>query len=193
MFSLHGFLTFFSILYFATVILAHRPFWPAPAYYQVCIRAAQGMEKLLLLLESTFSFDNITYLMGYCIYTGASAILEDAKNNQGAAHPTMQTFLRALNGGMRKCPLLERSLHIIIKGLKRASEHHAVPDQRGVASASFDTNSYIPAFPYFDTMSPNDMDMDVYLNSMNIDAMATLDCYPELQIDLDNLMGQGPA
>ncbi|KAH7131214.1 fungal-specific transcription factor domain-containing protein [Dactylonectria macrodidyma] len=182
-----------NILYFATVILAHRPFWPAPAYYRVCIRAAQGMEKLLLLLESTFSFDNITYLMGYCIYTGASAILEDAKSNQGTAHPTMQTFLRALNGGMRKCPLLERSLHIIIKGLKRASEHRAVPDQRGVASASFDTNSYIPAFPYFDTMSPNDMDMDVYLNSMNMDAMATLDCYPELQIDLDTLIGQGPA
>lgn len=107
-----------SLLYFTTVILAHRPLWSIPAYYHVCISAAQSIEKLLFLLESTFGLENITYLMGYCIYTGASAILEDAKNNDGVANVTMQTYLRAFNTGMRRCPLFERSLHIIVKGLK---------------------------------------------------------------------------
>ncbi|KAF5003990.1 hypothetical protein FDECE_9490 [Fusarium decemcellulare] len=181
-----------NLLYFTTVILAHRPFWSVPTYYQVCISAAQSMEKLLLLLESTFGFQNITYMMGYCIYTGASAILEDAKNNDGAAHPTMRTFLRALNGGIAKCPLLEKSLQIIVKGLKRgpmqrAPTNHDVTDNLGPI-----VNNYIPAFPYFDPVSPNDFDVDAYLNSMNMDAMAALDCYPELQIDFDDSTRHSP-
>ncbi|CAF3605235.1 unnamed protein product [Fusarium graminearum] len=184
-----------NLLYFTTVILAHRPFWSAPAYYQVCISAALSMEKLLLLLESTFGFENITYLMGYCIYTGASAVLEDAKNNGGASHPTMQTFLRALNGGMARCPLLERSLHIIIKGLKRSPVYRA-PAENCVSDNTTTTaavNSYIPAFPYLEPVSPNDFDMDAYLHSMmNMDTMASLDCYPELQIDLDEMMRHAP-
>ncbi|KAH6954605.1 fungal-specific transcription factor domain-containing protein [Fusarium avenaceum] len=183
-----------NLLYFTTVILAHRPFWSAPAYYQVCMTAALSMEKLLLLLESSFGFENITYLMGYCIYTGASAVLEDAKNNDGSTHPTMQTFLRALNQGMAKCPLLERSLHIIIKGLKQAPVYRAPPDQSlSDNAASATINSYIPAFPYLNPVSPNDFDMDSYLNSMSMDAMASLDCYPELQIDLDEMMRHAPA
>ncbi|KAJ4212358.1 hypothetical protein NW759_011746 [Fusarium solani] len=182
-----------NLLYFTSVILAHRPFWSAPAYYQVCMSAAQSMEKLLLMLESTFGFENITYLMGYCIYTGASAVLEDAKINDGATHPTMQTFLRALNRGMAKCPLLERSLHIIIKGLKRTPAQRAPPDQALSDNAvSAIINSYIPAFPYLDPASPNDFDMDAYLNGMSMDAMASLDCYPELQIDVDGMMRHAP-
>ncbi|RGP72459.1 nitrogen assimilation transcription factor nit-4 [Fusarium sporotrichioides] len=148
-----------------------------------------------LLSESTFGFENITYLMGYCIYTGASAVLEDAKNNGGASHPTMQTFLRALNGGMARCPLLERSLHIIIKGLKR-SPVYRVPDENCLSDSTATgaaVNSYIPAFPYLDPVSPNDFDMDAYLHSMvNMDTMASLDCYPELQIDLDEMMRHAP-
>ncbi|KAK2690804.1 hypothetical protein QWA68_010399 [Fusarium oxysporum] len=183
-----------NLLYFTTIILAHRPFWSAPAYYQVCMSAALSMEKLLLMLESTFGFENITYLMGYCIYTGASAVLEDAKNNDGATHPTMQTFLRALNRGMAKCPLLERSLHIIIKGLKRTPVQRPAPDQSlSDNTVTATMNSYIPAFPYLDPVSPNDFDMDAYLNSMSMDAMASLDCYPELQIDLDEMMRHAPA
>lgn len=158
------------------------------------MNAAQSMEKLLLMLESTFGFENITYLTGYCIYTGASAVLEDAKNNGGATHPTMQTFLRALNQGMAKCPLLERSLHIIIKGLKRAPVYRSQPDH-GFAdnAASIPINRFIPAFPYLDPLSPNDFDMDSYINSMSMDAMASLDCYPELQTDLEEIMRHAPS
>jgi hypothetical protein len=168
--------------------LAHRPFWSIPTYYNVCISAARSIEKLILLLETTFGLENITYLMGYCIYTGASAILEDAKKDNGAANATMQTYLRALNAGMSRCPLLERSLHIIIKGLKQTNTPRGQGHlgQQDVTA----TNSYIPAFPYLDPSTPGNIDMGMYLNANNLDPMAMLDCFPELQTDFSEYLGQ---
>ncbi|KAK8129176.1 fungal-specific transcription factor domain-containing protein [Apiospora kogelbergensis] len=114
-----------NLLYFATVILAHRPYWSIPKYFSICLAAAQSIEKLVLCFEATFGLERITYLIGYCIYTGASAALEDAKNSTlGAAHPVLRTLLRALNKGMQRCPLLERSLEIIIKGLNHTPPVH---------------------------------------------------------------------
>lgn len=87
--------------------------------------------------------------MGYCIYTGASAILEDAKSGQGAAHGILRTYLRALNTGMRKCPLLERSLHIIVKGLNRV-DAESPRDTRtrtgDVVGLSFSSGTYPSSF-----------------------------------------------
>ncbi|KAH8655403.1 fungal-specific transcription factor domain-containing protein [Xylariales sp. PMI_506] len=170
-----------NLLYFTTVILAHRPFWSIPSYYSVCIEAAQSIEKLVLLLETTFPLENITYLMGYCIYTGASATLEDAKNDSVIANTTMQTFLRALNAGMKKCPIFERSLNIIIKGLKRPQAQRESPDDPAVPENAI-MNSYIPAFP-FDTINAVDSSLDSYLSSSNMETMTLLDSFPELQMD----------
>ena len=215
--------------------------WSMPAYYQVCIDASKSIEKLILLLESTFGLGNITYLMGYCIYTGASAILEDAKSGQLAAHGILRTYLRALNAGMRKCPLLERSLNIIVKGLNRAdpatpniarttnradeswapaSGHYApsfmVPTtatadsssmnavdmappgvmahhahhEAGIPNVETHANNYIPAFPYLGPEMPLDFGMNQADFSMapQIDSMAMLDCFPEMQMDMGELM-----
>ncbi|KAF6813049.1 C6 transcription factor [Colletotrichum musicola] len=98
-----------NLLYYTTVILAHRPIWSVASSYQACISAAKSIEKLLLLLEATFGLENITYLMGYCIYTGASAELEDTNKGDPDASAAMQTYLRALNTSMKRCPLLEHS------------------------------------------------------------------------------------
>lgn len=171
------------------MILAHRPFWSIPAYYNVCISAARSIEKLILLLEITFGLDNITYLMGYCIYTGASAILEDAKKADGAANATMQNYLRALNAGMSRCPLLERSLHIIIKGLKLTVTSRS-SDDAGQEDTGTAMNSYIPAFPYLDPGSTDNIDMDMYFDVNNLDPMAMLDCFPELQTDFSEYTSQ---
>jgi hypothetical protein len=177
-----------SLLYFTTAILAHRPFWSIPAYYNVCISAARSIERLILLLETTFGLDNITYMMGYCIYTGASAILEDAKKADGAANATMQNYLRALNAGMSRCPLLERSLHIIIKGLKQTGPSR-YPENTGHPDTAM-VNSYIPAFPYLDPGSTGNIDMDMYFDVNNLDPMSMLDCFPELQTDFSEYSGQ---
>jgi hypothetical protein len=192
-----------SLLYYTTVILAHRPFWSVATYYEVCVGAARAIEKLVLLLESTFGLDNITYLMGYCIYTGASVVLEDAKSSgQGVGHPVLRTFLRALNAGMRRCPLLERSLNIIVKGLNRSApeRREAPPAARangsdqdatpvpGGAAGGVHLNPYIPAFPYLDPPMPFDFSMDACLNEHNINSMAVLDCFPEMQLDAGDLL-----
>lgn len=158
------------------------------------------MEKLVLLLESTFGLDNITYLMGYCIYTGASAVLEDAKSsNQGVAHPVLRTFLRALNTGMRRCPLLERSLNIIARSLNRASQtqhqsssgtdsHIQHNSSTAIDAGGGHVNSYIPAFPYVDP----EMSFDFYTNSHsgdhNMNSIASLDCFPEMWLDGGDMM-----
>jgi hypothetical protein len=190
-----------SLLYHTTVILANRPLWSIPAYYEACIAAAQDMEKLVLLLESTFGLGNITYLMGYCIYTGASAVLEDAKrSHQGVAHPVLRTFLRALNEGMRRCPLLERSLNIIARSLSRTSpdQHHRPPsgvDSRSQHSATTTadtagehTNLYIPAFPYLDPAMSLDFNMNTHSGNHDLNSIASLDCFPEMWLDGGELM-----
>lgn len=186
------------MLYYASVILAHRPFWSVPAHYEACISAARAIEKLVLLLESTFGLENITYLMGYCIYTGASAVLEEAKiSNQGTAHPELRTFLRALNAGMLRCPLLERSLDIIAKSLSRVSlqQPHrpssiaANGNSQCSAQIPIDTegghiNSYIPAFPYLDPDVPLDFNnMASYATDSRLNSIAMLDSFPEMWLD----------
>lgn len=128
-------------------------------------------------------------MMGYCIYTGASAILEDAKYNKGTADATLRTYLRALNSGMRRCPLLERSLNIIVKGLNSVSgPSRTALDGHGQTDGSpAGPISYIPAFPYID--QPIDFETNVRLSGVGMDPMAMLDCYPEMQMDIgDNIL-----
>ncbi|UNI19481.1 hypothetical protein JDV02_005663 [Purpureocillium takamizusanense] len=180
-----------NLLFFASVILAHRPFWAVPSHYQTCITASRNIEKLVLLLESTFGLGNITYLMGYCIYTGASAILEDAKKCNNSSQATLQTFLRALNTGMRRCPLLERSLKIIVKGMsttvtdKVPAMDQTSQDLPPTAIAS----TYIPAFPYVDPTLSIDFGMSRYLGGADLDTMSGLDSFPEAQMDMNDFFG----
>lgn len=185
-------LTTYSLLYFAAIILTHRPFWSVPTHYQVCIQAAQSIEKLVLLLESTFGLENITYLMGYCIYTGASVTLEDVKKNNDAAHATLRTFLRALNTGMRRCRLLERSLNIIIKEMSyssSSSEQNIFAGRAVQAESAPVTSGYIPAFPYIDPAAGMDLSIDGHFNRTDLSSMQVLDCYPEMQMDLGGMFG----
>jgi hypothetical protein len=146
------------------------------------------MEKLLLLFESTYRFDNISYLMGYCIYTGASAMLEHAKKGDEEANRTMRTFLRALHTGSRRCPLLERSLGIILRGLKPDGIQHPIEADHQV------TSSYIPAFPQSENRGPPNMpggleDLDEPGFS-GFSGISFLDCYPEMQLNLGEFMPQ---
>lgn len=145
----------------------------------------------MLLLESTFGFENITYLMGYCIYTGASAVVEEAKKGGAEANAAMQTYLRALNTGMRRCPLLERSLNIIIKGLKSAPIRSSLVDDTPRVE-TLHPKGHIPAFPYLDPAGSSGLDLNAEnMEDASFDALAMLDCFPELQIDFGELMCTG--
>jgi hypothetical protein len=178
-----------SMLYYASIILTHRPFWTVPQCYSICLSASQSIASLVLLLETTFGLDNITYLMGYCIYTGASVSLEDAKETNNPDHPTLRTFLRALNAGMRRCSLLERSLNIIIKKMSHAFYEDGLLRRAGTEDAAPETSGYIPAFPYIDPMGNGGVNFDWYASGADSGAMNLLDCFPETQMDWTGMFG----
>lgn len=188
-----------SILYFTTVILAYRPFWSITEYYQNCISAARSIEKLLVLFESAFGFENISYLMGYCIYTGASVMLEHTKKGQDGANNTMRTFLRALQAGSRRCPLLERSLNIVIRSLQPSGIQRPpiVTGSNPATTATTHTRAhtpyYLPAFPQLEHQDVN-ANLDGFEGGgggfgdqqgfTGSSSMLFLDCYPEMQLNL---------
>jgi hypothetical protein len=159
-------------------------------YYQVCVQAAHSIEQLVLLFESTFDLANITYLMGYCIYTGASVILEDAAKDSEAAHATLRTFLRALNTGMRRCRLLERSLNIIVKEMSRLQPTlNSVSDDATQVDLPPGMSGHVPAFPFVDSAITMDLDMNSYFGHADSGFMQSLDSYPEMQMDLGAMFG----
>ena len=166
------------------MILTNRPFWSVPTYYNHCVEASQNIERLVLLLESNFGLGNITYLMGYCIYTGASAILGEASKGSATAHATLRTFLRALNTGMRRSPLLGQSLNIIVKGMHNYGKEQSGEPQNTTEPdcSQVPWGNYIPAFPYLDSSGLNDFDFNSY---MGAESMGTSDltCYPEALMD----------
>ncbi|EMR68592.1 putative tpa: zn 2cys6 transcription factor protein [Eutypa lata UCREL1] len=182
-----------------SLILAYRPFWSITEYYQNCISAARSIEKLLVLFESAFGFENISYLMGYCIYTGASVMLEHTKKGQDGANNTMRTFLRALQAGSRRCPLLERSLNIVIRSLQPSGIQRPpiVTGSNPATTATTHTRAhtpyYLPAFPQLEHQDVN-ANLDGFEGGgggfgdqqgfTGSSSMLFLDCYPEMQLNL---------
>lgn len=174
-----------SLLYHTTIILLHRPFYSATAHHQACRRAADSLEKLVLLLEREFGFGRVTYVMGYCIYTGASVMTHDVKAGDVDASQKMQTFLRALQQGTITCPVLQRSLDIINNCLRTepASHTDSTPRTEDALNAAI-IGSYLPAFPYSESQmgtDPSSQAMD--LNVMDMDGLLLLDSFPENHID----------
>lgn len=167
-----------SLLYYTTIILLHRPFYSLTVHHTACRNAANNIEKLLLLLETTFGFTKITYLMAYCIYTGASAMVQDVKAGDLDAKSKMTTFLRALKGGLKTCPIVQRSIEIINNGLQGGLSR--VPE---IDNSAPDTSmrNYLPAFPYRDAqIGPSN---ETNYSVMDIDTFSWLDSFPENHID----------
>ncbi len=115
-----------------------------------------------MLLETTFGFENITYLIAYCIYVGATVLVGGLRRGDETCSTRIQIFTRALRTGAKKCFLLKRSLDIIEQGVVASStEPHSVvstgapgPSTSQHSHGGFaerlsaDTNGSLPAFPY---------------------------------------------
>ncbi|KAF2807541.1 uncharacterized protein BDZ99DRAFT_489809 [Mytilinidion resinicola] len=171
-----------NMLYYTTVILLHRPYYSAPAHRLECRTSSDYLEKLLLLLEKTFGCTRMTYIMAYCIYTGATVMVQDVKLGDLEAATKMQTFLRALEQGITSCPLVQRSIDILTNSLKSDSSN---TDLSGAGALSTSENltfgHFLPAFPYCDPL----VDYGNMANSstMNVDSFSLLDCFPEYHME----------
>jgi hypothetical protein len=118
--------------------------------------------------------------MAYCIYTGASAIIQDVKSGNLDANSNMTTFLRALQGGLATCPVVQRSLDIINNSLQKplSSQPRLRSESTGAPS-----KNYLPAFPNYDPQI--DLGLGPNLGTMDLDASTFLDCFPENHIDME--------
>ena len=121
-------------------------------------------------------------LLLYCIYTGASAILQDARNGNTEANSKIQTFIRALQSGTKRCPLLERSLNIILKGLNSSIDQNPSPGRMPIFDDTTAIHTYIPAFPYFGFSGVGDFEISGNPGGMSIDTFSALDCFPEVHM-----------
>ncbi|KAK9318917.1 fungal-specific transcription factor domain-containing protein [Lipomyces orientalis] len=168
-----------NLLYYTTAILLHRPFYSSPVHLDACHHASESIEKLLLLFEKTFGFTRITYLMAYCIYTGASAIIQDVQAGDLDATKKMSTFLRALKGGCTTCPVVQRSIDIIKNSLQNLAVNSQAQTDNAIAASH--RMSYLPAFPHHNWQV--DPMNDGNLGIMDSDTFLLLDCFPENHID----------
>lgn len=115
--------------------------------------------------------------MAYCIYTAASAMIQDVKAGDLEASTKMSTFLRALKGGVTTCPVVQRSLDIINNSLQASP-----PQPTSSITDATETlgRNYLPAFPYRD--APVDFMNEGDFSTMDLDAFSLLDCFPENHI-----------
>ncbi|KAK6066776.1 Nitrogen assimilation transcription factor nirA 3 [Seiridium cupressi] len=140
-----------NLLYYATIILLHRPFNSLPIHHAACRQAADSAERLLILFERTFGFTKLSYLSAYCIYTSASVMVQDAKAGDALASRKTETFLRALNVAAKTCQLIQRSLDIITNSLNAEGTRPAAVGKSNQTSENNLLNrQYLPAFLYRD-------------------------------------------
>lgn len=166
-----------NLLYHTTTILLHRPFCASAGHQAACRAAADNIEALLSHFEGTFGFARITYLMAYCVYLGASVMVQDARTGDECAASKLQTFTRALKGSCQTCPGVQRSLEIIQNSLSKP------PDQEQRVNEAHEERPYdfLPVFPRgeytFETEETSGAVFDINEFSM-------LDSFPEEHLDL---------
>jgi len=179
------------LLYNATTILLYRPLGKV-SFAKAAIReASAAIEILLLLLERTFGFSRTTYLMAYCVYTGATVAVEDMNDGVMSAAESVSTFIRALEGASATCPVIGSSLDIIrtniaqksperLAALSSVSNSSKMPQQ--LADGMAQNNSMMPAFPY----QPVQMDYGP-TNAFTVDpaiSSSLLNSYPQHFVDI---------
>lgn len=101
-----------NMLYYTTILLLHRPFHSIHSHHAACRSASDSIEKLARLLKKTFGFTRVTYLMAYCVYTGASVMVQDVAAGDLETNMKILTFLEVLKEGTTTCPIVQRCLDI---------------------------------------------------------------------------------
>ncbi len=115
--------------------------------------------------------------MAYCIYTGASVMVQDVKAGELDAEGRMNTFIRALKGGLTTCPIVQRSIDIIKNALHSG---HSKPMKLHEIGPDSLMRRYLPAFPYGDAQM--NTSNETAHSFVDLDAFALLDSFPENHI-----------
>lgn len=149
----------FSLLFYTTKILLHRPFSGSrqcrERCREACRTAAEGVERLLLFLDQTHGLSYATYLMAYCTYTAATVAMLDMHRGIAGSRQRVNTYLRALYAVRGSCPSIQRSIDIIVRNLDKrvAPEQPLPPNIATPNSGQYSDIDMLPAF-WFDQHEP---------------------------------------
>ncbi|KAH7304057.1 fungal-specific transcription factor domain-containing protein [Stachybotrys elegans] len=135
-------------------------------------------EELCALFEKTFGSLRMTYMMAYCVYTGATVMVQDVRRGDVDAVAKLQTFMGALQQAITTCPLVQRSIEILRNSLSfkaPAANHQPVYGSLSPEEC-IAFQHHLPAFPYHDVSGSNGGG-DPYGGS--VDTMSFLECFPE--------------
>lgn len=157
-----------NLLYHATIILLHRPFNKSTYCRSICRDAAESVEHILLLYESTFGFSFVTYMQSYCAYIAATVAVMDLHDGLDGSRAKVGTFVRALCAAGPSCPGIRKSVDIIIGSCGNTQ----IPgsDGQGLVGlgSTVPQSEPLPAFPF-------DEQNDFYqLDTWQTDPMADL-------------------
>lgn len=106
-------------------------------------------------------------------------MVQDVKAGDLEARGKINTFLRALKGGLKTCPIVQRSIDIINNGLSKSGRSRTINVEETPPTNIM--RNYLPAFPYGDNQA-NIADDNSY-NLTDLDSFALLDSFPENHID----------
>lgn len=108
-------------------------------------------------------------------------MVQDVKSGDLEAKVKMSTFLRALKGGLKTCPIVQRSIDIINNSLQGSQAWVPEIEIDNPAAPDNSVRNYLPAFPYRDAqMDPSN---EANYSFIDLDAFALLDSFPENHID----------
>jgi hypothetical protein len=166
------------MLYHTAVILLHRPYFSSHPHRTECRQAAKCVEELCALFEKTFGSLRMTYMMAYCVYTGATVMVQDVRRGDVDAVAKLQTFMGALQQAITTCPLVQRSIEILRNSLSFKAP--ATNQQPVYSSLSPEEcvafQHHLPAFPYHDASGVQD---GGHPYGGSLDSLSFLECFPE--------------
>lgn len=177
------------MLFFASVILLHRPLHNVMSCRAASREAYQNIEALLLLMERTFGFERFTYLVGWATYVATSVAVEDMNDGSAMATESVRNFIRALEGAKRTCPIIQVSLDIIHRSIARRSPTqlalvepvmHAMPHPNQIHPGM---PAPMPTFPYQQMQVDIGSRQDIFAVDPTMSS-AMLNAYPQHYLDL---------
>ncbi|KAI6864190.1 hypothetical protein KC343_g2204 [Hortaea werneckii] len=168
-----------NMLFYSTTILLHRPFRANEKCRDVCTQASLDMEHLLHLLESTFGLTHVTYLMAYCAYIAATVAMLDLHDHIRGSQTRLNMYLRALYSARSSCPVIQRSIDIIVKAMEYRRPRQVDLEKAPIGNQGPTDPDPLPMFPFdeYNVFGTMDLQTQSTLPFGALDPFATDWCF----------------
>jgi hypothetical protein len=110
--------------------------------------------------------------------------MQDARSGDLDAKTKLDTFVRALQGGIKTCPIVQRSLEIIVSNLNAARPQESA----GNSASTLQTDDQVPLPAFPRQVNPGTWTPQNSNPGFETSSHFWLDCFPEnnMQMDLED-------